>query len=206
MNGNKTVTALFQRATNQRTLTVHVVGNGRVNPSGSTSHDDGTIVALQAIPGRGYRLRGWSGSVSGTDPWITVRMNQDHVAIATFERATTARYELSVSVSGRRNRQWRGNVWSVGTDHVTLQATPVRGYRFVRWRGDATGSQLLSHYTDERSTRWSRLCLSAHDSTSLKAIQRSDRSFAVEQPFSGVAIGDIRSHCGLATVTRGEWR
>ena len=78
MNGNKTVTALFQRATNQRTLTVHVVGNGRVNPSGSTSHDDGTIVALQAIPDRGYRLRGWSGSVSGTDPWITVRMNQDH--------------------------------------------------------------------------------------------------------------------------------
>ena len=36
MNSNRTATALLQRATIQRTLTAHVVGNGRVIPSGST--------------------------------------------------------------------------------------------------------------------------------------------------------------------------
>ena len=195
MNGNKTVTALFQRATNQRTLTVHVVGNGRVNPSGSTSHDDGTIVALQAIPDRGYRLRGWSGSVSGTDPWITVRMNQDHAAIATFERATTARYELSVSVSGR------GTVSGAGTYEagrtVTLQATPVRGHRFVRWRGDATGSS-ISATIQMNEHKVVEALFERDDSTSLGSSDQIE--LRSEQPFSGVAIGDIITL--RATVTR----
>ena len=195
MNSNKTVTALFQRATNQRTLTAHVVGNGRVNPSGSTSHDDGTIVALQAIPDRGYRLRGWSGSVSGTDPWITVRMNQDHVAIATFERATTARYELSVSVSGR------GTVSGAGTYEagrtVTLQATPDRGHRFVRWRGDATGSS-FSATIQMNDHKVVEALFERDDSTSLGSSDQIE--LRSEQPFSGVAIGDIITL--RATVTR----
>ena len=198
MNGNKTATALFQRATIQRTLTAHVVGNGRVIPSGSTYHDNGSFVGLQAIPDRGYRLRGWSGSVSGTDPWITVHINQDRVAIATFERAPITRYELSVSVSGR------GSVSGAGTydadQTVTLRATADHGYRFVRWRGDAIGSS-ISATIRMNAHKVVEALFERDDSTSLGSSDQIE--LRSEQPFSGLAIGDIITLRAIVTRPNG---
>ena len=182
MNSDKTATALFQRATIQRTLTAHVVGNGRVIPSGSTYHDNGSFVGLQAIPDRGYRLRGWSGSVSGTDPWITVHMNQDRDAIATFERAPITRYELSVSVSGR------GSVSGAGTydadQTVTLRATADQGYRFVRWAGDASGTR-------------SSLTLRVTAAATVRAVfERSSYTLTVEANPQGGSAGHVEIEGG----------
>ena len=100
-----------------------------------------------------------------------------------------------MSVSGR------GTVSGAGTYEagrtVTLQATPVRGHRFVRWRGDATGSS-ISATIQMNEHKVVEALFERDDSTSLGSSDQIE--LRSEQPFSGVAIGDIITL--RATVTR----
>gem|GEM_PF-771989 len=69
-------------------LTVNIVGNGTVTPSGGTSYEYGSVVTLTATPSPGYRFLKWSGDVpSGheKDNPLTLNMDSNKTLIATFE-------------------------------------------------------------------------------------------------------------------------
>ncbi|MCR4433185.1 MAG: InlB B-repeat-containing protein [Caldiserica bacterium] len=69
-------------------LTVNVVGNGTVTPSGGTSYEYGSVVTLTATPSPGYRFLNWSGDVpSGHEKEnpLTLNMDSNKTLIATFE-------------------------------------------------------------------------------------------------------------------------
>ena len=146
MDADKTVTAIFARI--QRTLTLNAT-NGSVttnpNPTGGT-YDDGTSVTLTATPDAGYEFTGWSGDASGTTNPLTITIDSDKTVTAIFQ---VIQYRL---ILGSTN----GNIsvdtapdfvdpatgvgsYNVGTV-VQLTATPISGYKFDDWSGDASGT------------------------------------------------------------------
>jgi len=69
-------------------LTVNVVGNGTVTPSGGTSYEYGSVVTLTATPSPGYHFLKWSGDVLSEhekDNPLTLNMDSNKTLIATFE-------------------------------------------------------------------------------------------------------------------------
>lgn len=81
MDSDKTLTAKFIRQFNLNVLTD---GNGSVSPSSGT-YDDGTQVIITATPNYGYEFAEWGGQgISGSSPTLTIVMNWDKSALATF--------------------------------------------------------------------------------------------------------------------------
>ncbi|MGH7742271.1 MAG: InlB B-repeat-containing protein, partial [Candidatus Eiseniibacteriota bacterium] len=72
-------------------LTLNTVGTGTIaaSPSGP-EYPYGTVVTLTAHPGTGFAFTGWSGDASGSVNPISVTMNGDRAATATFEAIATA--------------------------------------------------------------------------------------------------------------------
>jgi flagellin-like protein len=68
--------------TGDYTLTVRIVGNGRVDPSGGTYFDESVL--LNAIPDDHWVFSGWSGGVSGTTNPVEIYMNESKDVTATF--------------------------------------------------------------------------------------------------------------------------
>ncbi len=65
------------------TLTVNVVGQGTVRPSGGV-YLAGVTVTLTATPDTGWRFAAWSGAATGTFSQTQVVMTADQVVTATF--------------------------------------------------------------------------------------------------------------------------
>ncbi len=92
MDDNKNITANFEIQT--FTLNTQVNGNGSIYPNGGT-YDYNSNVLLEAIPEDGYQFDGWSGDVSGTNPFVTVNMVENMTAIANFSEIP-AQYTIVV--------------------------------------------------------------------------------------------------------------
>jgi hypothetical protein len=90
MNGNKTVTAVFeQNVIVQYTLTTGVVGgNGSISPA-SRSYTEGTVVPLVAAPDPGYRVKAWVG----TDNDPSARNNNNSVTMDS-DKDVTVEFEI----------------------------------------------------------------------------------------------------------------
>lgn len=88
MNTDKSVTATFvpETSSDQYTLTISIVGNGSVSPSGGI-YDAGTIVSLIATPDVGYEFSEWSGDISGTNLSTNVTMDSNKSITATFRKS-----------------------------------------------------------------------------------------------------------------------
>ncbi|HEY0995102.1 MAG TPA: Ig-like domain-containing protein [Gemmatimonadaceae bacterium] len=84
MDGNRTVTAVFELRTYVLTVGTAGTGSGTVaaNPPGGT-HVVGTTVTLTATPATGSTFAGWSGACTGTGSCVVV-MNSDRAVTATF--------------------------------------------------------------------------------------------------------------------------
>jgi len=139
MNGNKSITAVFEA--NRYTLAVTVEGEGRVSldPAGGT-YDCGTSVRLTATADSGWHFVRWAGAVSGTDLETSVAMSEDRQVTAVFEQdaAAPGRYTLTVTIQGEGSVDPAGGTYDAGTT-VELAATPSSGWHFVHWTGDASG-------------------------------------------------------------------
>ena len=84
VDSNKSVTAAFSASF---TLSVSTKGKGSVtvSPPGG-SYSSGTQVTLTAVPGSGFAFTGWSGDVSGTANPVTVLMDRNKSATASFKK------------------------------------------------------------------------------------------------------------------------
>ena len=79
----------------QYTLTMQVSGSGTTSPAaGSSSHYDGQVITVEAIPESGWQFDGWSGALAVTENPTTIAMDADQTVIATFSQIV---YNLSVS-------------------------------------------------------------------------------------------------------------
>ena len=143
MNGNKTVTATFTLIPpTQYTLTVNIVGSGSVakNPNKS-SYNQGEQVQLTATPVSGYSFSNWTGDASGTANPVTVTMNGNKTVTATFTLIPPTQYTLTVNIVGSGSVAKNPNKSSYNQgEQVQLTATPVSGYSFSNWTGDASGT------------------------------------------------------------------
>ena len=130
MDGNKTVTARFtKKMTNRYTLTVNIDGQGSVSPNGGT-YDAGTRVTLTATPASGWQFASWS--TGGSSPTTTIVMDGNKTVTARFTKKSTAKYTLSVTVTGSGTVSPNGGSYDAGTV-VTLTATPSAGWTFTKW-------------------------------------------------------------------------
>ncbi|MCX7726664.1 MAG: carbohydrate binding domain-containing protein [Chitinispirillaceae bacterium] len=128
------------------TLTVNVSGNGKVtiNPE-KTSYDSGTTVTLTAQPNSGYKLKSWSGDVTGTNTTVTITMNSNKSVTATFvDINAKPTYTLTIVTKG-------SGIVEVDPDQrefdsgkvVTLIASPVVNYTFNGWSGDTSTTERI---------------------------------------------------------------
>ena len=136
MNGDRTVEASFVPV---YTLTATASPAGGGTLTGGGTHDEGANVTVTATANSGYRFDRWSGDCTGTGA-CSVTMNAARSVTAHFVRTYTLTASASPSGGGSVSG---GGVHDTGTV-VTVTATPTRGYRFVRWSGDCTGSGACS--------------------------------------------------------------
>ena len=128
-----------QPADSQFKLTVVVGGGigGSVVPAGGT-YDEGTEVALTAVPEDGYGLASWEGTDNDASTALsnTVTMTFDKTVTATFAEIRTV--TLSNSGQGNLAVSPESGPYLEGSQ-ITLQANPESGWGFDGWLGDLAG-------------------------------------------------------------------
>jgi hypothetical protein len=141
-------------ATPPVTLTVNRGGNARgtviSTPAGiycgvacSTTFTQGTAVTLTATPDAGAGFSGWGGACTGKGA-CTFTPSADQTVTASFDS-----YQLTVTQSGSGRVTSSvagidcgtdcGEWYPIGTS-LTLTATPLPGFVFIRWGGACSGN------------------------------------------------------------------
>ncbi|RME20707.1 MAG: hypothetical protein D6800_12880, partial [Candidatus Zixiibacteriota bacterium] len=136
MDGNKTVTANFQRIQVELTMQVNNTGWGTTSPAvGVHTYNSGDVVSLLATPNSGYEFVNWTGDVAdANNPSTTVTMDANKTVTANFQRVE---YQLTInSATGGTTSPAAGTHTYYSGDVVPLTATPDAGYHFVNWTGD----------------------------------------------------------------------
>jgi hypothetical protein len=139
-------------------LMVTPSGSGRVH-SGNTPGLDcgydcieyypyGTSVTLTAVPGTGAGFQGWGGNCAGTGLTCTIKVTGERLVFANFVGGATT-FNLSINkigdgvVTSDPGEATCGHDcsedYAAGTD-VTLEASPLYPYKFVRWGGACAGT------------------------------------------------------------------
>jgi uncharacterized repeat protein (TIGR02543 family) len=113
-------------------------GTVSVSPAGG-SYAAGTNAVLTATAAAGYQFAGWSGDASGTTNPLTVTMDANKNITATFTVVTPTQYTLTTTVAGQGSVSPSSGTYASGTI-VSITATPVAGWQFSGWSGDATGA------------------------------------------------------------------
>lgn len=125
-----------------RTLSVSVspLQAGSISPSGG-EYELNAQVTLTANANSGYAFDSWSGSAAGTSPTVTLTMDSDKSVTANFEAILTVTHNLTVSINGQGiiNPGEGIHEYTSGTQ-VTITVSPISGWDFDHWSGDATGT------------------------------------------------------------------
>ena len=181
MNSDKSVTANFAAvAPTTYTLSTSAT-HGSVTPS-QGSYESGTSVTLTATPVTGYSFAGWSGDASGTSPSTTVTMDSNKSVTANF---TVNTYTLSTSATHGSVTPSQGSYES-GTS-VTLTATPVTGYSFAGWSGDASGTSPSTTVTmDSNKSVTANFTAENADETPPVVVASSPEAEAVQVPLNSL--------------------
>ena len=130
-----TVTPSFTRE--QCTLTVEAGTGGSVDPTGITTVDCGTTVAISADADDGYRFGSWSGSVADANAAsTTVEVDDSQKVTANFVQQCT----LTVRKGTGGTVDPTGTITLDCGTTVSISATANDGYRFSGWTGDLTST------------------------------------------------------------------
>jgi len=139
MSSNKNVTATF--TINTYTLTIQPNPNGVVtkNPD-QPLYNHGTEIELTAVPNTCYEFTDWGGDLNQyTDNPITLEMNSNKNISVSYKLTC---YILNITIVGSGTVVKTPNLatYPIGSS-VTLKAKASKGYRFVGWSGDASGTK-----------------------------------------------------------------
>jgi len=119
-------------------LIIAAGSGGTIDPSpGTYTYDEGTEVAIRAIPNSGYTFSGWSGDASGTTNPITITMDSDKSIAANFS-PPQCMLTIATGTGGTTNPAPGSYLYDSGTQ-VSATATASSGYQFSGWSGDASG-------------------------------------------------------------------
>lgn len=139
MNRNQSINAVFGT-----TLHTSVTGNGQIAlyPPGGL-YDYGRTVRLTGVPQPGYFFGAWGDAATGnTNPlYFTITASSPTIS-SVFSALSSSQAALTVLIAGHGTVQVspRANVFTTNTS-VTLTATPDAGASFLKWSGDASGTQ-----------------------------------------------------------------
>ncbi len=146
MNADKTVMANFAATTYQLTVLTDGTTGSAVSPSGTTMVNEGEAqaISVSTVPS-GYSFVNWTGeagSPSIADPSsqsTTVTLSTGDATVqANFVQDT---YTLTVNTTGSGSVSKNPNQTTFNSGAtVDLTATPVAGWSFSGWSGDASGS------------------------------------------------------------------
>ena len=120
-------------------LIISQIGSGEViNTPEADFYDDGTIVALAALPASGWTFSNWEGAAAGSSNPATITMDAAKSVTAVFSQDS---YQLSIVVAGNGavTRSPVQASYFSGTE-VTLTAEPSHSWTFSNWTGDVVGS------------------------------------------------------------------
>lgn len=149
MDGNKTVTAVFEDApAGKLSLSIAVNGGGWTDPAVGTLIVDGPTVpvphpttTVTATADDGWEFQYWSGDIPDaqhpeTNP-VVIETNDNKAIAATFYPI------LNITVEGNGSTDpaaGQPHVFATGTEAIVV-ATPDTGWRFDHWEGDATTTE-----------------------------------------------------------------
>lgn len=114
---------------------------GSVSPSMEGTYEEGKEMQLLANPAEQYVFTGWTGDLEGMVNPLPLTVSQDFNITANFELKS---YDLTVDTEGEGSvteqvLEQKAKEYEHGTV-VELVATPAKGYRFVEWKEDITGT------------------------------------------------------------------
>jgi hypothetical protein len=117
---------------------VSLSSGGTISRSPDKSdYDHNATVTLTAVPADCYEFAGWSGDCSGTSQECSLTMDADKSVTANFAIKT---FSLSITAeNGSVAQSPSASSYDCGTE-VSLTAVPDADYHFVRWEGDASGT------------------------------------------------------------------
>jgi len=130
-----------ETATYDISLSANPSEGGTVSPSGQSTYEEGEQIDLQAQANEGYVFAGWTGDISSSDNPHSLTVDQDYSITANFELKN---YELTINIEGEgtvseKIIEQQSKEYEYGTV-VELTANPAKGYKFVEWTGDVTGT------------------------------------------------------------------
>jgi hypothetical protein len=137
MDTNKNVMANFRVIEYTLSSQASPAEAGQVSP-GKGEYISGSWVELTATPSAGYEFTSWSGDASGNNPKVTLKMDGNKSVVANFR---IIEYTLTSQVSpAEAGHVSPGEGGYISGSWVELTATPVDGYEFAYWSGDASGN------------------------------------------------------------------
>ncbi|MCR4660363.1 MAG: leucine-rich repeat protein [Bacteroidales bacterium] len=216
LEGDSTVTALFERNTYHLTARVNDATLGSVAmPQGDSALYQDTLMVV-ATPAAHHHVASWQGqdivAVSEDKDTVWVRMTDNRNITCNFALDT---YTVTVSVNDPAmgtatvNGTTTATVMS-GTE-VTLQATANSGYRFVRWNDNDTHAVRTVTVTSNMSFTATFESLTAIDDVrgdmvDVKVYAEDSRIVVVDAPCDAVSVFDITGRLVEQRTNDGERR
>jgi trimeric autotransporter adhesin len=106
-------------------------------PSGGYSVNQS--ISVSAVAQTGYIFSRWTGDLAGSENPRTLLVSENKSITAIFNPVVTTYCSPSEGGSVALEPAQSSDGYDAGTD-VTIRATAAKGYRFVSWGGDASGS------------------------------------------------------------------
>ncbi|MEE9437176.1 MAG: InlB B-repeat-containing protein [Candidatus Adiutricales bacterium] len=117
---------------------VNSSGGGSTDKDGVNTVNPGDSMVITATPVIGFYFNGWSGDAGGAENPLTISDIASNMSITA--EFSSINYLVTVSsVDGGSTDKEGANTISHGGS-ITMTATPMPGYHFTGWSGDATGS------------------------------------------------------------------
>jgi len=123
-----------------------ISANPAPNCNGGSQYTSGTLVQLTANPVTGKAFTNWSGDGSGTANPLSVTVEANKSVTANFDTGLLHTYQEFAKPAGSGTISANpapncnsGKQYTYNTV-VQLTTTPISGYGFLNWSGDASGS------------------------------------------------------------------
>jgi len=97
MDGNRSVTAVFEEEIVEYELSINIEGEGSTDPEeGTYTYQEGEEITVSATPEEGWYFEGWTGDHEDTEEDITITMDNDKEITVLFKELGKAYFEVSI--------------------------------------------------------------------------------------------------------------